>query len=310
MSLCEVRIPTYKRPDLLDRALKSLIAQTHKNWLALVLDDSPAQEAKAVVEALNDSRIIYQPHKTNLGRSKNIDYAFHSKAYVGGTYAFVLEDDNYLFPKFIEENINALNVKQVSIVLRNQEMRLEKNGVSAPMNATTRGRWFSQGVYTPQQLHTRLFFCEGVSNGGLFWNTQTIQSDLQVGDRVEHSWHQELFRTLSIQEKIVFESIPLCVFTEFERTYKKLNLSPKHNRGTQSILIYLVKRYGNAIVQEAQKLAIEQDVQPVLERKLLNAFYLKYPFQQVSKVESLSILAKSLARYYLYKDPFKRLLAA
>jgi len=308
MSLCEVRVPTYKRPELLKRALDSLIGQTYGNWRALVLDDSPAQEARAVVKALNDHRILYQPHEKNLGRSKNIDYAFYAKTYVDGTYAFVLEDDNYLFPGFIEENINALNRNQVSIVLRNQEMRLEKNGASVPMNTTTRGKWFSHGVYTPQQLHTRLFFCEGISNGGLFWNTQTIQSDLQVGEQVEHSWHQELFRTLTVQEKIVFEPTPLCVFTEFERTYKKLNLSPKHNRGTQSILIYLVKRYGNAIVHDAQKLAIAQDVQPVLERKLLNAFYLKYPFQQTGKIESLSILTKSLARYYFYKDPFKQLL--
>lgn len=308
MALCEIRVPTFKRPDLLKRALDSVLEQTHVHWVALIFDDSVDQEGRSVVESYKDERFLYRPNPQNLGRSKNIDHAFYPKAYVGGTYAFVLEDDNYLFPSFIEENINALNINHVSIVLRNQEMRLEKNGVSAPMHITTRGKWFSQGVYTPQQLHTRLFFCEGISNGGLLWNTQTIQSNLQVGDQVEHSWHQELFRTLSIQEKIVFEATPLCAFTQFERTYKKINLSPKHNRGTQSILIYLVRRYGNAIVQDAQKLALEQNAQAILERKLLNALYFRYPFREINRLEGLRVSAKSILRYCFYRDPFKDIL--
>ncbi|MBW4473809.1 MAG: glycosyltransferase family 2 protein [Stenomitos rutilans HA7619-LM2] len=309
MQLCEVRVPTYKRPDLLKRALNSLQSQTYRNWCALVYDDSPDQEGRSVVEDLQDSRILYKPHPTNLGRSKNIDFAFCPEAYVDGTYAFVLEDDNYLFPEFIEENIDSLNRNQVSILLRNQEKRLEKNGESMPMNATTRGKWFAQGVYTPEQLYARLFFCEGISNGGLFWSTQTISSDLQVGAQVEHSWHQELFRTLKIQEKIVFEPTPLCVFTEFERTYRKINFAPRHNRGTQAVFIYLIKRYGSAIVQEAHNLAVEPIAQSTLERNLLNALYLKYGFQQTSRLESLKIFVKSVVRYYVYKDPFKDILA-
>ncbi len=308
MSLCEVRIPTYKRPDLLDRALKSLIAQTHQNWLALVLDDSPAQEAKIVVEALNDSRIIYQPHKTNLGRSKNIDYAFYSNAYVCGSYAFVLEDDNYLFPEFIAQNIQSVETNNVGIVLRNQEVRLETNGASVPTGATTREKWFQKGVYNPLELKARLFFSEGISNGGLFWHTERIKSNLQVGSQVEHSWHQELFRTLRVEEAICFEPTPQCVFTEFERSYRKINLAPKHNRGTQSILIYLIHRYGNDIISEAEKIALNSGSELLLERKLLNALQFKYKFKQIGKLETINLSAKYLLRYLLYRDPFKEIL--
>ena len=48
---CEVRVPTYRRPELLERCLKSLIAQTHENWRAIVLDDSPEREGEAVLAA-------------------------------------------------------------------------------------------------------------------------------------------------------------------------------------------------------------------------------------------------------------------
>lgn len=37
--LCEIRVQTYRRPELLRRALGSLIDQTHRNWVAVVMDD-------------------------------------------------------------------------------------------------------------------------------------------------------------------------------------------------------------------------------------------------------------------------------
>ncbi|MBW4566636.1 MAG: glycosyltransferase [Tolypothrix carrinoi HA7290-LM1] len=309
MSLCEVRIPTYKRPDLLKRALATLREQTYDNWQALVFDDSPEQEAKAVVEFYSDDRIIYKPHKVNLGRSKNINCAFLPTAYVGGEYAFVLEDDNYLLPDFIAENIKSLENNKVNIVLRNQEVRLEKDGTSVPTNMTTRGKWFKQGVYSPDKLYARLFFCEGISNGGLFWKTTGIKSNFQVDSQIEHSWHQELFRTLQIQEPIYFESTPLCIFTEFERDYNRLKLAPKHNRATQSILMYLVQKYGDEIVQEARKIATESQAEAMLEQRLLNVFYFKYNFRQIGKLEIIKNLTKDYLRYLLFKDPFKTFLS-
>jgi glycosyltransferase involved in cell wall biosynthesis len=310
MSLCEIRIPTYKRPKLLKRAIDSVLAQTYENWRVLVFDDSPEQEAQAVVEACNDNRILYKPHLTNFGCSKNLDHCFQSKAYIYGEYAFVLEDDNYLFPNFIAENINAIKSTGVNIVLRNQEWRLEKNGDSITTNRTTRGQWFHQGLYNPIQLRSRLFFCEGISNGGLFWQTNKIKSNLQIGEQIKHPWHQELFRTLRVKEPIWFEPNCLCVFTEFDRedtTSIKLapELPAKLTRASQSIWIYLVNKYGDSIIQEAQKIAVDQKVEALLERQLINAFWFKYKFKNLSKLNALHILSKAMLRYILFKDPFK-----
>ncbi|WP_013334340.1 glycosyltransferase family 2 protein [Gloeothece verrucosa] len=310
MSLCEIRITTYKRPQLLKRSLDSVIAQTHDNWSALVFDDSPEQEAKAVVETYQDSRIIYKPHSKNIGCSKNLDYAFQSKAYVGGEYAFVLEDDNYLFPNFISENIKIIEETGINIVLRNQEWRLEENGSSVATNRTTRGQWFYQGSYSPIELRSRLFFCEGISNGGLFWQTNKIKSNLQVGTQVKHPWHQELFRTLRIEESIWFGEEPLCAFTEFARNdTTSIKLAPelpaKLTRGSQSIWIFLLKKYGDLILSNAENIADKQGAKINLERHLVNAFYFKYKFTELTKLEIYKILTKASLRYVLFEDPFK-----
>ena len=315
MSLCEVRIPTYKRTDLLKRALTSLAAQTYNNWKCLVLDDSPNQEARLVVESFNDDRMIYQPHPTNLGRTKNLDYAFLSTNYIGGLYAFVLEDDNYLFPTFIAENIKSLETHKVNIVLRNAEIRLQTDTESISTGETTRGRWFAQGIYRPLELYSRLFFCEGVSNSSLFWRTDKIQSNLQVGLKVKDALHQELFRSIQIKESIYFEPNPLCVFTLFENhdhlvekygLEKKLDLI-KYRRGVQSILIYLVSKYGLNIVQEAQKIASATGSESTLENRLLETFYLNYKFKKISKFSSINSLIRHFLRYLIIPDPYKEM---
>ncbi len=322
MSICEIRVPTYKRLQLLKRALSSIVKQTHSNWKAVVFDDSPEQEAKSIVNLINDDRITYQPNKTNLGCSKNIDRAFSPKSYLDATYACVLEDDNYFLPNFIAENIKSIENNKVGIVLRNQEIRLEKNGNSIITGRTTRGHWFEQGLYKPLQIYARLFFSEGIANGGLFWHTDRIKSNLQIGSQVENSWHQKVFRTLNIKENIYFESKPQCVFTEFyqeenlsygildnwNKKYKSLKGAPKHNRGTQAILNYLVKTYDSQIIEEARKIAINANDKRTLERQLLSAFYLNYKFKELSYFEIIQYLCKYGLRYFLFKSPFQKLL--
>jgi glycosyltransferase involved in cell wall biosynthesis len=138
MALCEVRIPTYQRPQLLKRALTSLVDQTYSNWVAIVMDDSPQQEAQAVVESIADERIHYAPNATQLGCAGNINRAFATRSLVGGHYACILEDDNWLLPTFLAENIAALNIHGVDLLLRNQA--IWQQGVEAtPTGRTTRG---------------------------------------------------------------------------------------------------------------------------------------------------------------------------
>lgn len=305
MTLCEVRMTTYKRPDLLKRSIETLINQTYTDWTAIVFDDSPTQEGKPVVEAFNDARILYKPHPQNLGRTKNLDYAFQSSAMIGGTYAFVLEDDNYLYPEFIEENVRSLNTHKVNLMMRNQELRLEENGASIPLGKTSRGRWFRTGLYSPLEVHARLFFCEGISNGGLFWRTDKLQSNLQVGTQIEDAWHQEIYRTLQIKEPLFFESEPLCVWTGFEEPQKEpdslkeslFSLPARYNKVTQFLLSNLIRRYGASFIETAAEVAATQkDEAIILERQLLNALYVNYPFQHISRIERKLLLLKNYLR--------------
>ena len=65
-----------REPAMVERAVKSVIAQTYQDWNLVVVDDSPADyefrdDVRKMVEgyASQDSRIRYFPHDRNYGVS-------------------------------------------------------------------------------------------------------------------------------------------------------------------------------------------------------------------------------------------------
>lgn len=314
--ICEIRIPTYKRPQSLRRALESLQKQTYPFWRAIVLDNSPDQEAKEVVAALKDSRIVYYPHPHNIGGARNIDLALQSKSILGGKYACSLEDDNYFFPDCIQENIEILKREKVSILLRNQEIRFDReDGTSQPTGETTRGQWFNRGIYSPLELYASMFFCEGLSNGGLFWDTETIKTDFTLGNFcIKDGWYQEIFRTLRVVEPIYFEPNVGSAYTIL-RSYRAagrgsklprfLATPAKHNRATQAILRYMLRLYGQELLDKAKIIARSSDQNlKTLEYQLLNALYIDYRFQRIPLLGRILLLCKNAFRRLLSGTQF------
>jgi glycosyltransferase involved in cell wall biosynthesis len=100
-----VVIPTYNRASVVTRAVRSVLAQTHRNFEILVVDDGSTDETAAVVSALRDDRIRYLPSSRQSGasaaRNRGIDAAR------GDVVAFVDSDDEWL-PEKLELQLARL----------------------------------------------------------------------------------------------------------------------------------------------------------------------------------------------------------
>ena len=213
MEFVEVRVPTFRRPGLLRRALLSLRSQSYSQWRALVFDDSPGLEAEDVVRALGDSRILYRANSRKLGACGNISQCFRTRPYAGGDYVFVLEDDNYLLPEYIERNIVCLETHSVAVVLRNQLIEeVREYGVAGSLaGRTTLGDLYREGLYRPLEFKISLLFAIGVSNGGLFWRA-SANTDFAVGDVTWNAVVQEKVRTFRLRDPLYFAAEPLAVW--------------------------------------------------------------------------------------------------
>jgi glycosyltransferase involved in cell wall biosynthesis len=211
--LCEIRVPTFRRPKLLKRALTSILRQSYSNWRCMVFDDCQYESARSVVEGIGDERITYVKNPTPLGAIGNIDKSFYRRPICRGKYALVLEDDNYLLPEHIERAVRISNENNVRVVFCNQFCeRVDVPGEpgSMIMETTLKGM-YREGIFEPYELLPSLLFAHGFSNGAAFWRTDCL-SDFQIGKATSHPGIQESLRLLMLRDPVYVSLDPTAVW--------------------------------------------------------------------------------------------------
>ena len=107
--LVSVIIPTYKRPEMLNRAIWSVLNQTYKNIEIIVVDDNGAdtdfQKASEAVCNNFKENIKYLVHKHNKGGSAARNTGWRNAS---GEYVTFLDDDDEIDSKKIEMQIEKL----------------------------------------------------------------------------------------------------------------------------------------------------------------------------------------------------------
>jgi hypothetical protein len=120
-----VFVPTYRRRELLPRAIASLRAQSLTDWVCEVHNDDPADGFPAeFVASLGDRRIQLVTHERNLGpvATFNLFYRPTSEPFVS-----ILEDDNTWEPAFLDTMVKELEAHpEVTLAWCNQRIVLQK----------------------------------------------------------------------------------------------------------------------------------------------------------------------------------------
>ncbi len=109
--LVSIIIPTYKRADMLPRAISSALEQTYKNIEVLVVsdnepDDKYTAKARQTVESFKDNRVllITQQRHVNGAVARNVGIRASK-----GDYVSFLDDDDYIDPTKIERQVEVLS---------------------------------------------------------------------------------------------------------------------------------------------------------------------------------------------------------
>jgi glycosyltransferase involved in cell wall biosynthesis len=213
-SIVEIRIPTYRRPVLLRRALASLVSQTYPLWRCIVIDDDPGGETRNVCAQFNDSRIIYQENERNLGVGANIDRAFSLDPLPGSTHACVLEDDNYYFPDCLRSNLELMAREGVDVVLRNQYLETPSSfGRSRVGPRTSYDGQYVEGVVSRDELWGAFFYSLGANNAGLFWRVGAGLNFSTLA-MIDCPQFQERLRTLCIDRRAYIALKPQIVYRD------------------------------------------------------------------------------------------------
>ena len=98
-------IPTYNRARDLERALKSLKAQTFINWEVLIIDNESVDNTDEVVSGFSDPRMkLFKIDNDGvIAASRNLGIREAS-----GEYIAFLDSDDWWKPKKLEESVKCL----------------------------------------------------------------------------------------------------------------------------------------------------------------------------------------------------------
>ena len=129
--MVSVVIPTYgRKPEIVKRAVESVIKQTYTDWELFVVDDNKEDSPlsgpiKSMLEAQNDARIHYLCMEKNSGacaaRNKGIKES-------SGEYVAFLDDDDEWMPEKIEKQLPKFEESEAGFVYCGFLMFDEKKG--------------------------------------------------------------------------------------------------------------------------------------------------------------------------------------
>jgi glycosyltransferase involved in cell wall biosynthesis len=114
MSKVSVIIPTFKRPESLQRAIRSVLLQTHSDFELLIIDDDPkGSDAIDVAKSFGDSRILCLKNSRSKGGNgaRNTGMLKASGPYI----SFLDDDDEYLSTR-LETLVRYFSVSQCHFV--------------------------------------------------------------------------------------------------------------------------------------------------------------------------------------------------
>lgn len=145
-------IPTFRRPALLRRAIRSALAQTYPHVRVRVFDNASGDETQRVVEELAaaDPRVEYHRHPTNIGVFEN--FLFGMRAVDTPLFSF-LSDDDVIFPNFYELAVAAIEAHPNAMLFAGSTLEFGERGglLYAPL-----AYWPREGVFEPPEGALRM----------------------------------------------------------------------------------------------------------------------------------------------------------
>lgn len=112
-----VIIPTYNRAGIVERAIRSALAQTYPNVGIIVVDDGSTDDTRAVVSQYAGVHYLY---KTNGGQGSARNAGLKQSS---GEFVATLDSDDEWFPGFVETLVNLITAHQLDFAFCNWQQQ-------------------------------------------------------------------------------------------------------------------------------------------------------------------------------------------
>jgi glycosyltransferase involved in cell wall biosynthesis len=206
-------IPTYQRPQMLKRAIQSVLNQTFPAFQICVYDNASNDDTQKVVAELakTDSRISYYCHEENIGALKNWNFGLKE---VNTPFFLWLSDDDLLLPHFFEQAVQSLVSNPDVMFYAGLTVIVEDNKVANI--AKEHGRF---GYFPPPEGALEI-----LSTGGLISPSIVFRSEVRAGvgildEETGYSLDTDFYLRIAAHHPIIISNEPSGIHTQHEGSF-------------------------------------------------------------------------------------------
>ena len=99
---------TYNSGKVIDEFVKSLLAQTHADFVLYAVDNASSDDTLSRLSSFPDSRIVVVPNRHNLGFAGGTNVGIHSALEAGCHSVLLINNDTVFDPQLIEKLVDGL----------------------------------------------------------------------------------------------------------------------------------------------------------------------------------------------------------
>ncbi len=206
-------IVTYRRPQLLKKAIESVLNQTYPHFELFICDNASGDETEAVVTEYcsRDARVKYHCHATNIGMIENYKFGLAS---VQTDFFSLLSDDDVLLPWFYETALSSLLRTPDAIFFASSTIVMTSKGkvIRIPLSL-----WEKEGIFYPPDGMLEMIGKYPVPTGIVF--RKKILNHVSIDEENHLTWDCDYLLNSARQFPIIISKKPCAIFLQHSKSY-------------------------------------------------------------------------------------------
>ncbi|MEW6096632.1 MAG: glycosyltransferase [bacterium] len=218
VSVC---IPNYNYGHFIGDAIRSVLAQTYKDFELIIVDNCSADNSEEVIKSFRDPRIRFYKNEKNIGMTANWNKCL---SLARGEYISILHADDVYLPNFLEEGVKVLDTNpkvgmvysQVKYINDKGKVIGDSRGLQPLKSYVLAGEKEFQKLVT----HSTNIFCPAVMVRKSIYNA--------IGNFDESfslASDYDMWLRISLNYDVAFISQPLACYRVHEDSETTLNLN-------------------------------------------------------------------------------------
>ncbi len=192
-------ILTYRRPQMVARAIRSVLNQTFTRLRVFVSDNASGDETAEVVRGIqaSDPRVIYHCQHKNVGGAANFAY---SVSRVETPFFSLLSDDDVLLPEFYEIAFTNFEKYPQAIFVATQVPCVNKEG---RVHSEPLSMWDRMGLFDPPHGAHRVAAIAHPTITGVLFRREFLETPYVPPDPNIHAGDYEMLLNAALHYPVV-----------------------------------------------------------------------------------------------------------